>query len=134
VFARSLPQAAVLGWGDSEIGVVSVASAHAAYVHAADWAFGSRCRSVLQPLTARADLSVLTAVDIQSFEQKPLPALATLPARVHTVAFLFTDGDNIQWFVNAFATDPDWFGRWAACESGVHATRQRAELIFAAAR
>ncbi len=28
----------------------------------------------------------------------------------HTVCFLMSDGDNIQWMLNLFAEDNRWFG------------------------
>ena len=31
-------------------------------------------------------------------------------ARKHTVTFLMTDGDNIQWLLSGFASGPAWFG------------------------
>jgi hypothetical protein len=36
-------------------------------------------------------------------------ATPTLPGK-HYVAFVMSDGDNVQWITNGFPTDPKWFG------------------------
>jgi len=75
---------------------VEQASIHSVFVNAADWA---------------TDLSVFTNFDIDSFTQRTHTAIPNPPITdVHSVCFLFTDGDNIQWLLNSFAQSQDWFG------------------------
>jgi len=92
VFSSLQKDSALLGWG-TENDLVSVSSKHAVYVHAADWA---------------VNLPVFTNVEVLSFTQIKLPTLT--PVAKHSVAFLFTDGDNVQWMVSDFPTNSKWFG------------------------
>jgi hypothetical protein len=103
--------AAVFGWGVSEDGTIAAVSGVGGYVHASDWA---------------KNLDVLTNFDLAPFTQSgggggaPVPAPAATgsfvaaatapPAQVHTVCFVMTDGDNVQWLLNDFATGSDWWG------------------------
>jgi hypothetical protein len=60
------------------------------YVHASDWA---------------QNLATLTNFDIDSFTQigGGDGSIATIQ-NTHTVTFVMTDGDNIQWLLNDFTT------------------------------
>ena len=86
--------AALLGWGDDEHELVLTASKYSVMVHAADWA---------------NNLSVLTNVNAD-YDQQDSPFLVdTITPGVHTVCFLMTDGDNIQWMTHSFATSKKWY-------------------------
>ena len=82
----------VFGWS-SEFEIVSTAASKSGFVHASDWAM---------------DMAVLTNIAIPSFTQKKITQQTT--TNRHKVAFVFSDGDNIQWALSVFATDTKWFG------------------------
>lgn len=96
--------AAVFGWGVDESSTVAAASAYGAYVHASDWA---------------RNLATLTGIGVPNARVQPNPRLPVPPTAasgasaspaVHTVTFLMTDGDNVQWLLNGFAQNPLWWG------------------------
>jgi hypothetical protein len=92
------PPYAVLGWGPDELGTVTTVSGGGGWVVGADWA---------------SNLDVLSGFDVPGLAQRPAPTPAAAPAPappVHTVCFLMTDGDNVQWMLDAFATGPAWWG------------------------
>lgn len=92
-------RSSLFGWGDDELDLVRSASSYGVHVHGADWASG---------------LSLWTNLDV--------PAAAAATAAIdgrsspcsgkHTVAFVMSDGDNLQWMLNAFVQDPQqrWYG------------------------
>ncbi|KJE92178.1 hypothetical protein CAOG_03194 [Capsaspora owczarzaki ATCC 30864] len=85
------PLAALFGWGVSENGLVGFASEHHAVVHAADWAIN---------LSVLANLNVSSTFALtQKTHANDVPSP---PPAVHTVCFLMTDGDNIQWLLTSF--------------------------------
>ncbi len=95
VLNRSPVGGALLGWGNDEFKLVSESSRHGFWVHAADWSLN------LSTLTNfSADLKQKTVADTAFVSRE----------NVHTVCFLMTDGDNIQWLLNDFATNPQWYG------------------------
>ncbi len=94
VFGSMQPLAAVTGWGPDEFTVVATASRNAALVNGSDHAY---------------NLSVFSAFNAP-LQQRTHSTPAVLREAVHTVTFLFTDGDNVQWLLNNFATDARWFG------------------------
>ncbi|MDP2955566.1 MAG: hypothetical protein Q8N53_04025, partial [Longimicrobiales bacterium] len=66
-------------------------------------------------LTVPADwarnLSVLARFPVRELRQRPRPAdLRAVERPAHYVTFLVTDGDNVQWQLNDFATSERWFG------------------------
>jgi hypothetical protein len=70
-------------------------------VHASDWA---------------KDLDVLSNFDLPPFTQRGGGGGAGGPtSNVHTVCFVMTDGDNVQWLLNDFATTPQW---WTSPDRG----------------
>ncbi len=77
----------ILGWGPDEFNTVSSASGAGLFVNAADWAI---------------NLSVFTNFNISSFTQKTHTPVQIIE-HVHTVTFVFTDGDNIQWQLAEFS-------------------------------
>ncbi|MGE5497938.1 MAG: T9SS type A sorting domain-containing protein, partial [Syntrophothermus sp.] len=85
--------AALFGWGFDEAKLVSHTSAFDIYVHAADYANNL---STLTNFTADAK----QGGSIREFNPNQ---------QVHTVCFLMTDGDNIQWLVSSFAGASKWY-------------------------
>ena len=100
VWGSLAPPFAVLGWGPDELGTVTAASRRGGGVVASDWA---------------TNLDVLSAFDVPALAQRvpppppPPPPPAPSPAQ-HTVCFLMSDGDNVQFLLNGFATDARWYG------------------------
>jgi len=93
VLATMTPNSALVGWGNSELDLVATSSEHAVMVHAADWAI---------------NLSTLSNYDVPEQHQRG-HSTAVVQQNTHTVTFLMTDGDNIQWMLNDFATSTNWF-------------------------
>jgi len=94
LFGRCRPNAAVLGWGDDEHSTVIKASTHALFLHAADWG---------------VNLSVYSNLEAETRQHVLVDSVQSRPG-VHTVCFVMTDGDNVQWILNDFATSVRWFG------------------------
>ncbi|MDB5282882.1 MAG: GxGYxY sequence motif-containing protein [Bacteroidota bacterium] len=94
VFKDMNTDAALLGWGDNEHDLVDATSKTSVMVHAADFA---------------NNLSVLTNVNADYDQQDSPFAVDTVSPAVHTVCFLMTDGDNIQWLTHQFATSKKWY-------------------------
>lgn len=88
------PHALVFGWGRSEYGWISDISAAGGAGVPADWC---------------VNLSAL-----ESLKAGPLRPPAVRPApnedHVRYVAFVLSDGDNVQWTTGGFATDPHFYG------------------------
>jgi len=93
-FSRMGPNSILFGWGDDEYQTVSKASSYSIGVHPADWGF---------------NISTLTNFNAETSQQvadtDPVTEEGT-----HTVCFLMSDGDNVQWMLNSFAEDSRWFG------------------------
>jgi hypothetical protein len=128
VLSSMTPLSTVFGWGSDEGETLKVCSRFGSYVHASDWA---------------SNLATLSSYELpQLHQQQPPPSYhppatwATLtrsptndqhtlgqtesdsdtqatPSPVHTVCFLMTDGDNIQWLLNNFVTDAAWWNATA---------------------
>eukprot|EP00727_Mastigamoeba_balamuthi_P012310 m51a1_g7701 hypothetical protein (492) ;mRNA; r:75154-77191 len=90
---------AVLGWADDEYLQVLHASQLSKYVHAADFAL---------------NLALYTNMDNSIARGPRLPDAVIAPTRQHTVAFVMSDGDNIQWLLTEFHVGQrhatPWFG------------------------
>jgi len=84
---------ALLGWGDEHT-TVFTASQYGLHVHAADFA---------------SNLSVYSNFSVP-VQQKNHSADTTIIPGKHTVCFVMTDGDNVQWLTNDFATNTGWYG------------------------
>lgn len=94
--SQILPSA-VLGWGvgDEAQNVISISKA-GGYIHAADYAM---------------NLATMTAyTSIIPLKQKRDSFIPSSTHRKHSICFVFSDGDNIQWALNSMATSPNWFG------------------------
>lgn len=56
------------------------------------------------------NISTLSGFSVDSLTQKRASDAAVDVENVHTVCFLMSDGDNMQWVLNNFATETKWFG------------------------
>jgi len=87
------PGALVFGWGRDEYQWISDISEAGGTGVAADWCLNL---SALETIPAKIQAPIL----------KP----AANEDHVRYVAFVLTDGDNIQWVTGGFATDSKWYG------------------------
>ncbi len=88
----------VIGWGDASAGedaFIGVNSATGVKALPADHA---------------RNLSVLSGISEDRLTQHVSAHAPTPDPDAHYVTFLITDGDNIQWALGDFPTDPRWFG------------------------
>ena len=93
-FSRMSSNSILYGWGDDEYQTIAKASQYSIGVHPADWGFNI---STLTNFNASTSQHV-SSVSPQTEEN------------THTVCFLMSDGDNVQWMLNLFAEDSRWFG------------------------
>ncbi len=93
IFSTMNSNSALLGWGNDEFSLVRTASQNSIMVHAADFA---------------KDLSALSNFGVEEKQASHITNPATIDS-VHTVCFVMTDGDNIQWVLNNFDTDQNWY-------------------------
>lgn len=93
-FSRMAPNSILNGWGDDEYQTIAKASQYSIGVHPADWGF---------------NLSTLTNFNAET-NQHVSSIQAETEENTHTVCFLMSDGDNVQWMLNLFAEDNRWFG------------------------
>ncbi len=93
-FERMNDNSALFGWGDDEHQTVSKASSHSIHTLPADWAVNLSTMSNVN--AACKQITHIDSIHIQDNQ--------------HTVCFVMTDGDNIQWALGDFATSPKWYG------------------------
>lgn len=62
------------------------------------------------PADRAQNLSVLSRFQVKSVEQRPGDLQVQAEEDVHYVTFVMSDGDNVQWLLNDFATDERWYG------------------------
>ncbi len=93
VFSHMSANSALFGWGSDEYSLVKTASGKSIMVHAADFA---------------KDLSVLSNFSAETKQASHVTNPKVI-SNVHTVCFVMTDGDNLQWVLSNFATDPNWY-------------------------
>ena len=86
---------AVFGWFAGEQYLVTATSQYGLHVHASDWS---------------SNLSVYSNFSIPQQHQVNHTDDTILRPGVHTVCFLMTDGDNIQWLGGAFINGAGWYG------------------------
>jgi hypothetical protein len=95
-FARQQMHGRVYGWGPVEVDLFAAASRRGQQVVASNWSWSSSTTAgwnvPVPPQPARAD-----------------PGVPTQRGK-HYVAFVMSDGDNVQWLTNGFSTDRRWFG------------------------
>ena len=94
IFNNMMTNSFLLGWGNDEYQTVNKSSRHSISVLPADYAY---------------NLSLLTNLN-STISQKNHELYTETIDSVHTVCFLMSDGDNIQWLLNWFITDSRWFG------------------------
>jgi len=94
VFSNMNSNSILLGWGDDEYQTVHKSSKYSINVLPSDYAY---------------NLSVLTNFN-QEIKQKNHEIFTENQENTHTVCFVMSDGDNIQWLLNWFYTDQRWFG------------------------
>ncbi len=90
--------AAMLGWGDASKGedkFVQPASKASVFTVPADYAW---------------DLSALSGIVQDSLKQPYHVEDRDSIGAVHTVTFIMSDGDNIQWLLSSFSTSDKWYG------------------------
>ncbi|MCL5028191.1 MAG: T9SS type A sorting domain-containing protein [Bacteroidetes bacterium] len=87
------PNAALLGWGFDEFQLVQQSSNYNVFVNAADQA---------------TNISTLTNFNVEDKQKKTVDSVLS-KENVHTVCFLMTDGDNVQWTLSGFLGNK-WYG------------------------
>lgn len=90
--------APVLGWGDASQGedkFIRIGSENSLFTVPADHAW---------------NLSVFSGVEADSLYQRTHTGMLPATDSVHTVTFVMSDGDNIQWIMNDFTVNENWFG------------------------
>ncbi|MDP4197614.1 MAG: GxGYxYP family putative glycoside hydrolase [Bacteroidota bacterium] len=95
IFAYFDPDAALFGWGFDEGQLVAHTSQYNIFVHAADYA---------------NNLSTLSNFNYTEAKQKQSIREFNQNEQKHTVCFLMTDGDNLQWMLSSFAGNANWYG------------------------
>jgi hypothetical protein len=86
---------AVFGWYDDEQVLVNATSGNSLHMHASDFS---------------SNLSVYSNFSIAQQHQVNHTDDTILRPGVHTVCFMMTDGDNIQWLGGGFENVPNWYG------------------------
>lgn len=94
VFSDIDSNSALFGWYSNEHALVQAASEHSIMVHAADLA---------------KNISVLSNFGVKTVQASHDTSPQTLDS-VHTVCFLMSDGDNVQFLLGGFGTDQRRYG------------------------
>lgn len=94
------PDSVLLGWPlcSDELTFTAENSRHNVSLAAANWCFNL------------ALLSSFRQGSHLPLQQAPAPAGPPTETKVHYVTFVFTDGDNVQWFHNGFLGSSNWWG------------------------
>lgn len=93
-FSRMDNDGMMFGWGDDEYYTVEKASKNSLNVFPADWAI---------------NLSTLSNFEAETKQKNHLENVST-QENVHTVCFVVSDGDNIQWLLSEFGINEAWYG------------------------
>tara|TARA_B100001250_G_scaffold73043_1_gene59620 strand:- start:1624 stop:3471 length:1848 start_codon:yes stop_codon:yes gene_type:complete len=94
IFNNTRENSFLLGWGNDEYQTIKKSSGYSISVLPADYAY---------------NLSLLTNLN-STISQKNHEIKTKKIDSVHTVCFVMSDGDNLQWLLNWFITDNRWFG------------------------
>jgi hypothetical protein len=94
VYNNLLPNSVMEGWGPDEHSSVLQCSQHGVMVNASDWA---------------SNLSVYTNIDAALAQKNESSDTTIIPGK-HTVCFVMTDGDKVQWLTGPFGTNTGWYG------------------------
>ncbi len=107
--------AVIFGWGDDEYQTITKVSNYGVALHAADWI---------------RNLSLLSNMEA-NIQQHTHPDSVILADNVHTVCFLMSDGDNLNWLINEFISQPNWYGSSdrGCCNMGWTITPALSELM-----
>ncbi|ASZ13315.1 RICIN domain-containing protein [Chitinophaga pendula] len=95
VYGRMNKGATFFGWGPQEYETVEQLSRHSMMIHPSDWA---------------PNMSTLTNIPARTpaFRQKdPIKPFEVVP-NVHTVCFVISDGDNVQWLLGTHDNPANW--------------------------
>ncbi|MGS2761883.1 PA14 domain-containing protein [Sinomicrobium sp. M5D2P9] len=95
VYTRMDKGATYFGWGPQEYETVEQLSLNSAVIHPSDWG---------------PNMSTLTNIPPtkDTFRQKePVKAFEVIPD-VHTVCFVISDGDNVQWLLGSHDSPTSW--------------------------
>ena len=128
IFETMSPPFVTLGWGPDELNTVRVASSFGGGVVASDWAinvdvlsnfdipsFKQKTTMVDKKLTSSSSSSSLTTSTSSSTSSSSLSSSSSSSIKsesipTHTVCFVMSDGDNLQWILGGFASDLAHFG------------------------
>ena len=99
---RVVDHGAAFGWGP-ENDYVSTLNHHGIWVHASDY-------NKNFPALANGKKSRVAPSLPPPPPPPPLPPPTTTPPAKHTVAFMMTDGDNLQWTLGPWSTANTWYG------------------------
>ncbi|MBC9797100.1 PA14 domain-containing protein [Sinomicrobium weinanense] len=95
VYKRMDKGATYFGWGAGEYETVEQLSLHSGVIHPSDWAPNMSALTNIPPVK-------------ETFRQKdPVKAFETVPD-VHTVCFVISDGDNVQWLLGSHDSPTSW--------------------------
>ncbi|SFW79785.1 PA14 domain-containing protein [Chitinophaga sancti] len=95
VYNRMNKGAAYFGWGPSEYNTVEQLSLHSSLILPSDWAPNMSALSQIPPKK-------------DGFQQKPAIKPYEVVPNVHTVCFVITDGDNLQWLLGTSDNTGNW--------------------------
>lgn len=84
----------MMGWGPDEHSSVLQCSQHGVMVHASDWS---------------SNLSTYTNFNVPSIKQRFASPDTVIIPNTHTVCFVMTDGDNVQWLEGGFDMSTSWY-------------------------
>lgn len=93
VYNRMDPMAVYFGWGPEEFQTVEKISQKSAMIHPSDWS---------------PNLSTLTNIPVKLPRQKAPATNYEVVPNVHTVCFVISDGDNIQWLSGSHNNVQNW--------------------------
>lgn len=93
IFNRMDKKSAIMGWGPGEDNTVAALSQKSLMIHASDFA---------------PNLSTLTNIETGPIEQKDPDESYKVVPNVHTVCFVMSDGDNVQWLLGASDDGKTW--------------------------
>ena len=93
VYERMNPSAVYFGWGAGEYNTVEQISRRSAMIHPSDWS---------------PNLSTLSNIPVKLPRQKKQPTAYKVVPNVHTVCFVISDGDNIQWLSGSSDNTNNW--------------------------
>lgn len=93
VYSRMNPSAVYFGWGPGEYNTVEQLSKRSAMIHPADWS---------------PNLSALSNIPVKLPRQKAQKTPYKVVPNVHTVCFVISDGDNIQWLSGTLENASNW--------------------------